>query len=78
MSPLHSKKIPSRVGSVGSVLLKKEAMKISEAMNNHQFYSNQEVIKISEAMDTPYNQRSDRKQKILIYSLATKLKVIKE
>ena len=39
-------------------------------------YSKQESIKISEAMDTPYNQRYE--QKLLIYSFSIKIKEFQE
>ena len=55
--------------------LKQEAMKIYEAINNHQLYSIQEVIKISEAMNTPYGQRYDKQHKLLIDSCGKKLYV---
>ena len=35
-------------------------------MNTHQLHSIQEVMKISEAMNNPYDQRSDKQQKIFI------------
>ena len=41
-----------------------------------QYYPKQEPMKTSEAMDTPYNQRSE--QKILIDSFAIKLKEFQE
>ena len=41
-----------------------------------QFYSKQEAMKTSEAMDTPYTQISE--QKLFIDSLAIKLKEFQE
>ena len=38
--------------------------------------SKQEVMEISEVMDTPYDQGNDKQQKLLIYSLSKKLAVI--
>ena len=43
-----------------------------------QFYSKQEVMKISEAMDTPYYQRYNKKHKLLIYYLVNKLEVFRK
>ena len=41
-------------------------MKIYEAINNPQFYSIQEVMKKYQAMNTPYDKRSDKKRKLCI------------
>ena len=41
------------------------------------FYSKQEVMKLSEAMDTPYDQRTDKQQRLLIDSLFKKLTVFR-
>ena len=41
------------------------------------FHSKQEVMKISEVMDTPYDQGSGEKQKLLIDYLYKKLTVIR-
>ena len=64
MSPLPSK-IPSHVGSIGSVLLKTKINEISESMNTHKFYLNQEVMKIYESTDTTYNQKYNKQKKTL-------------
>ena len=37
--------------------------------------SEQEALKISEAMDTSHDQRYDKQQKLLIFSLANKVQV---
>ena len=41
------------------------------------FHSKQEVMKISEVMDTPYDQGSDKQQKLLIDYLYKKLTVLR-
>ena len=43
-----------------------------------QFYSKREAIKISEAMYNPYDQRYDKKHKLLIDYLANELTIIWE
>ena len=45
-------------------------------MNTHQFYKIKEVMKISEAMDTPYEQQTDKQQKLLFEIFAKKMKVL--
>ena len=40
------------------------------------FHSKQEVMKISEVMYTPYDQGSDKQQKLLIDYLSKKLTVL--
>ena len=42
------------------------------------FYSKQEALKISYAMNTPYDKRSYNQQKLLIDSLANKLNLFRE
>ena len=41
------------------------------------FFSKQEALKITEAMDTPYNQISDKQYKLLIVSLSKKYGVLR-
>ena len=53
-------------------------MKIYEAMNIHQLYSNQKWMTISEVMNTPCYQRSDKQQKLLIDSFTIELKVFQK
>ena len=40
------------------------------------FHSTQEVMKISEVIYTPYDQGSDKQQKLLIDSLSNKMTMI--
>ena len=39
-------------------------------------YSKQEALDISEAMNTPYDQRSDKQSKILIHPMANELNLL--
>ena len=48
---------------------------MSDQLDN--LHSKQEVMKISEVMDTTYDQISDKQQKLLIYSLSKKLTVLR-
>ena len=42
------------------------------------FYSKQEALKISESMNTPYAQISDKQHKILVDSMSNELKLFRE
>ena len=77
MSPLPSENVQAMLHQFDQFYSKQEYMKISEATNTHQFYSNQEVMKIYEARDNPYDQISDKKQRIFIDCFSNKLKVFK-
>ena len=53
MSPLHSEIFQAMLDHLEHFYSKQDEMKRSKSVNTQQLYSNKEVMKISQAMDTP-------------------------